>query len=83
MRLGFSLLALYASVAALLVATGRTWVVQDVKSDVLGNVEGGVWGTINGLKWQFVETPKGKLQRLIKETGNQELIDAFNQLENN
>jgi len=60
-----------------------TWVVQDVKSDVLGNVEGGVWGTINGLKWQFVETPKEKLQRLIEETGNQELIDAFNQLENN
>jgi len=83
MRLGFSLLALYASVAALLVATGRTWVVQDVKSDVLGNVEGGVWGTINGLKWQFVETPKEKLQRLIKETGNQELLEAFNRVEDN
>ena len=60
-----------------------TWVVQDVKSDVLGNVEGGVWGTINGLKWQFVETPKEKLQRLIEAKGDQELIDAFNQLEDN
>ena len=60
-----------------------TWVVQDVKSDVLGNVEGGVWGTINGRQWQFIETPKEKLQRLIEETGNQELIDAFNQLEDN
>jgi len=83
MRLGFSLLALYASVAALLVATGRTWVVQDVKSDVLGNVEGGVCGTINDRKWQFIETPKEKLQRLIEETYNQELIEAFNQLEDN
>ena len=71
------------------------WTVKDVHSDVLGsalgsvlgsvlgNVDGNVWGTINGRKWQFIETPREKLQRLIKETGNQELIEAFNQLENN
>ena len=46
-------------------------------------VEGKVFNTINGREWQYVETPKQKLQRLIKETGNQELIDSFNQLENN
>jgi len=60
-----------------------TWVVQDVKSDVLGNVEGGVYGTINDRKWQFIETSKEKLQRLIEAKGDQELIDAFNQLEDN
>jgi len=83
-----------------------TWRIKDVKSDVIGNVEGSVcgdirysvggtvhgdvssvkghvWGTINGRKWQLIETPKEKLQRLIEETGNQELIDAFNQLEDN
>jgi len=47
---------------------------------VHGNVVGNVVGTIAGLKWEFVETPEEKLWRLISETGNQELIDAFNQL---
>ena len=69
----------------------RGWRVHDVKSDVHGDIVGGVigtitgnvWGTISGRKWEFVETPKEKLQRLITESGNQELIDTFNQLENN
>ena len=46
-------------------------------------VEGEVLDTINGRKWAYVETPREKLQRLIEKTDNQELIDAFNQLENN
>ena len=55
------------------------WEVYSVK----GNVDGDVYGTINGREWTFVETPKQKFQRLITESGNQELIDTFNQLENN
>jgi len=38
-------------------------------------------GKINHRRWKFIETPKDKLQRLITESGNQELIDTFNQLE--
>lgn len=57
--------------------------VKTVGGDVLGNVLGNVGGTINGREWQYVETPKDKFKRLLKETGNQELIEAFYQLENN
>ena len=63
----------------------------DVKGTVKGNVDGSVFGyvfgnvlgTINGRSWEFVESPEEKVQRLIEESGNQELIDAFNQVENN
>ena len=55
----------------------------NVKGHVFGNVDGIVRGTINGREWKFVETPKDKLQRLITESGNQELIDTFNQMEDN
>ena len=71
----------------------------DINGDVRGNVEGAihgdvdgnVTGKINGREWKYVETPKKattiyleeKLQRLITESGNQELIEAFNQLEDN
>ena len=66
-----------------------------VCSNVDGNVYGGVWGnvegdvkgyvsgTINASEWEYVETPKEKLKRLIEETGNEELIEAFDELENN
>ena len=54
-----------------------------VDGNVYGNVNGNVLGTINGREWKFVETPKDKLQRLITELGNQELIDTFNQMKNN
>ena len=57
----------------------RGYVKGNVDSDIFGNVR----GTINGREWKFVETPKDKLQRLITESGNQELIDTFNQLEDN
>ncbi len=55
----------------------------DVNGDVLDNVVGTVRGKINGREWKSVETPKDKLQRLITESGNQKLIDTFNQLEDN
>ena len=59
------------------------WYILDVKCDVEGDVEGkvkgDVWGTINGRPWEFIETPEEKFRRLLDETGNQELIDAFKQ----
>ena len=43
-----------------------------------------VFKTINGRQWQYVETPKEKLQRLIKEGADKEqLLEAVDQLENN
>lgn len=51
-----------------------------VLGDVGGNVGGQVWGRISGKEWTFVETPREKLARLIREKGDQELIKAFNQL---
>ena len=59
------------------------WRVSGVNGNVFGNVGGSVYGTITGYKWKYVETPKDKLQRLITESGDRELIDAFNQMENN
>jgi len=55
----------------------------NVGGDVGGNVGGDVLGTIDGKQWQYVETPRQKVERLIKATGNTELIEAFNQLEDN
>ena len=54
--------------------------VRSVEGDVLEHVRGNVWsnvgGTIGGRKWKLVETPEEKLERLIKETGNEKLIRA-------
>ena len=44
-------------------------------------VEGTVCKTINGRKWQYVETPKERFERLLEKTENKELIEAFKQLE--
>ena len=55
----------------------------NVFGNVLGDVEGDVHGTISDQKWQFIETPKEKFSRLLAETNNQKLIDAFNRLEDN
>ena len=60
---------------------GNIW--GNVRGYVGGNVCGHVIGKINGRRWESVETPKEKLQRLITESGDPELIDAFNQLEDN
>ena len=54
----------------------------DVGGNVVGNIEGTVRVTINERKWQFVETSKEKLKRLIEEGASKhELLEAFNQLE--
>ena len=46
-------------------------------------VKGDVFGTINGRRWQYVETPKERFERLLEKTENKELIEAFKQLEDN
>jgi hypothetical protein len=44
-------------------------------------VEGRVLGTINGCQWQYVETPKEKMARLIEEgASKEELLRALEQL---
>jgi hypothetical protein len=58
-------------------------VTRSIHGTVHRDVGGNVYGKINGREWQFVETPKDKLKRLIEESGNEELLEAFNQLENN
>ena len=56
----------------------------NVGGPVGGFVGGFVGGTIRGRRWEFIETPKVKLQRLIKEGANKEqLLEALNQLEDN
>ena len=73
------------------------WHVYTVKRDcytVKGNcdivegncitVEGKVFKTINGREWQYIETPRQKFQRLIKEGADKEqLLEVVDQLENN
>lgn len=51
--------------------------------EVLGDVGQNVWGTINGRKWKFAEKPNASLKRLLEASTDEELIDAFMQLENN
>jgi len=58
-------------------------VVGDIKGSVCGNICGNLGGRINGRNWQFFETRKDKFQRLLEEKGDQELLEAFNQLEDN
>jgi hypothetical protein len=55
----------------------------DIVEGLVITVEGNVWGKINGRKWQYVETPKERFERLLGETENKKLIEAFKQLEDN
>jgi hypothetical protein len=48
-----------------------------VEGNVVGNVKGRVCGKINGRSWQYVETPKGKAIRLIRERRYEEAIMAL------
>jgi len=48
-----------------------------VDGDVFGDVVGNVEGTISGREWQFVETPKQKAIRLIREGRGEEAIDVL------
>ena len=66
------------------------WYVRAVKGNcdiVEGNcdiVEGTVYQTINGRKWQYVETPKEALKRLVKEGADEDkLLVVIEQLEDN
>ena len=57
----------------------------DVCGDVVGNVKGNVWeningtvnGKISGREWQFVETPKERAIRLIREGKGDEAIKVL------
>jgi uncharacterized membrane protein len=64
-------------------------VMGNVRGNVKGNIGGCVWGsvggdvqgkvkgTINGCKWKFIETPKEKVIRLIREGKSDEAIQAL------
>lgn len=55
----------------------------DIVEGLVITVEGDVFGRINGRRWQYVETPKERFERLLEKTENKELIEAFKQLEDN
>jgi hypothetical protein len=58
------------------------WQVRNVRGTVYGDVWGDVWGTISGRQWEFIETPKEKLRRLIDEDADKDqLLAALDQLE--
>ena len=55
-----------------------------VRGDVKKHVFGEVFGTIAGRNWTWVETPKDRLKRLIKQEADYaQTLEAFNQLEDN
>jgi outer membrane lipoprotein SlyB len=58
---------------------GDVW--RDVKGDVMGKVWGNVKGTIGGRDWQFIETPKEKIIRLIREGKGEEAIKFLEESE--
>ena len=62
---------------------GSVWghVAGDVNGSVCGRVEGTVEGTIGGRQWEFVETPKEKAIRLIREGRGEEAIKALEESE--
>ena len=69
----------------LVVRSVLTDVMGDVRGDVrgdvcdyvLGNVWGGVQGKIAGREWQYVETPKERAIRLIREGKGEEAIKVL------
>ena len=62
---------------------GSVWghVAGDVNGSVCGRVEGTVEGTIGGRQWEFVETPKEKAIRLIREGKGYEAIKLLEEAE--
>lgn len=62
---------------------GDVW--GDVQGSVWGNVYGHIWGDVNGTvngkicgrKWQYVETPKERAIRLIREGKGEEAIKVL------
>ena len=61
----------------LLVYNIRGAVHGSILCDVCGNIGGVVCGKINGREWQFVETPKEKAIRLIREGKSDEAIKVL------
>jgi len=83
-RIGEVMTNVYGSVWCNVYGDVDGHVIGDVIGDVKKNVYGKVGGTINGRTWQFVETPKEKLKRLIEEGADKaQLLEAFNQLGDN
>ena len=53
----------------------------DISGDVYGNVQnvhGKVKGTINGRRWEYVESPEEEILRLARFSDNEELTAALN-----
>ena len=59
----------------------NTTVYGDVLGSVHGNILYDVGGTIDGRGWEFIETPKDRLQRLIDGASEAELLKLINQME--
>ena len=62
---------------------GSVWgsVGGDIEDSVGGDIEGTVEGTISGREWGFVETPKKKVIRLIREGKSEEAIKILEEIE--
>ena len=58
---------------------GSVWgnVGGDVWGSVGGSVGGDVWGSVGGSEWQYVETPKERAIRLIREGKGEEAIKVL------
>ena len=54
---------------------GNVW--GSIKGYVNGSIGEYVWGTIKGRRWKFVETPKEKVIRLIREGNAEEAIKVL------
>ena len=67
---GWQVLYIYGAV----VGTVCGGIGGNIKGTVNGNIYGNVNGTINGCEWQFVETPKEKLQQLLDGASEEELL---------
>ena len=62
---------------------GSVWgsVHGDVNGSIYGDIEGTVEGMIGGREWEFVETPKEKIIRLIREGRGEEAIAVLQESE--
>jgi hypothetical protein len=65
------------SVHNLVMGDIKNSVMGNILGDVRGDVRGGVLGTINGREWKFVETPKERVARLIREGKSEEAIQVM------
>ena len=76
--------SIYGNVSGTVYGDVRGNVGGNVGGTVCGDVGGTVCGDINGREWQYVETPKDKIKRLIDEGADKEqLLEAVSQMEDN